>query len=151
MDGVVVLAFSVVPSENGEADVTIAVAAEPKERFNGAFAVVLLPSENPKQYYNNRKIFLFYSYKLAFSYKLPGLVVVVPRVVVAPNDNTEVVGAPKFPNEENGAVVVVGLLFVAFKLPKLVVVPPAVDDEGQVPRDDPKPNCGLLKVVKYLL
>lgn len=76
---------------------------------------------------------------------------VVPRVVVAPNDNIEVVGAPKFPNEENGAVVVVGLLFVTPKLLKLVVVPPAVGVEGQPPRDDPKPNCGLLKIVKCSL
>lgn len=57
VDGVVVLAFNVVPSENGVADVAVAVAAEPKERFNGTFAVVLLPSENPKQCCNNRKLF----------------------------------------------------------------------------------------------
>lgn len=49
MDGAVVLTFNAVPSENGETDVVAAaVALAPNERFNGAFAVVLLPSENPK-------------------------------------------------------------------------------------------------------
>lgn len=48
----VVLAFSVVPSENGEADVVVTVVEEPKERFNGAFDVVLLPSEKPKSITN---------------------------------------------------------------------------------------------------
>lgn len=43
-----VLAFNVVPSENGEADVVVTVVEEPKERFNGAFDVVLLPSVKPK-------------------------------------------------------------------------------------------------------
>jgi len=43
------LALNPVPSENGEADAATVVAVEPKERFSGAFAVVLLPSEKPKQ------------------------------------------------------------------------------------------------------
>jgi len=63
--------------------------------------------------------------------------------VLAPKDN-EVVGAPTLPNEENG-VFVVCLLAVAPKLPKLVVVDGVVED-GQPPRDVPKPNCGLLKI-----
>lgn len=41
------MTFDEVPSENGEADVAAVVAVEPKERFNGAFDVALLPSENP--------------------------------------------------------------------------------------------------------
>jgi len=68
--------------------------------------------------------------------KLPNLVVVGGTVVVAPNV-TEVGVAP---NEENG-IFIVGLLVVVFKLPKLVGV--AVDDDGQPPKDAPKPNCGL--------
>lgn len=47
MEGAVVLALNAVPSENGETDAAV-VVAELKERFNGAFDVVLLPSENPK-------------------------------------------------------------------------------------------------------
>lgn len=41
------MALNAVPSENGEAEVVAVVAVEPKERFNGVFAVVL-PSEKPK-------------------------------------------------------------------------------------------------------
>lgn len=41
---------------------------------------------------------------------------------------------------------VVDLLLVALKLPKVVVVA-AVDDAGQPPTDEPKPNCGLLKML----
>lgn len=58
--------------------------------------------------------------------KLPGLVVVVAIVVVAPNDIAEVAGVPK--------------------LPKLVEGAAAVDADGQPPADVPKPNCGLLKM-----
>jgi hypothetical protein len=43
---VVVLVFNAVPSENG--DVPAVDVEAPKERFNGAFAVALLPSEKPK-------------------------------------------------------------------------------------------------------
>jgi len=43
------LVFNVDPSENGETDATAVVAVEPRERFNGAFVVVLLPSETPKK------------------------------------------------------------------------------------------------------
>lgn len=68
----------------------------------------------------------------------------VANVVPVPNDK-DVVEVPKFPNEEKGALVV-GLMLVVPKLPKLVVVVAAVDDAGQPPVDDPKPNCGLLKL-----
>lgn len=47
MDGIVVLTFNVVPSENGEDVVVVAVG--PKERFNGVLAFTLVPSENPKK------------------------------------------------------------------------------------------------------
>lgn len=65
--------------------------------------------------------------------------------MAVPNDK-DVVEAPTFPNDENG-VLVVGLMLVVPKLPKLAVVAVAVDDAGQPPKDDPKPNCGLLKFI----
>jgi len=49
VEGATVLALNADPSENGEADVAAVVVVEPKERFNGTFVAVLLPSENPKQ------------------------------------------------------------------------------------------------------
>lgn len=55
------------------------------------------------------------------------------------------VGVPKVPNDENGALVV-GLLFVVPMFPKLVVV--AVVDDGQPPKDDPKPNGELKTSIK---
>lgn len=48
MAGVVVLVFKALPSEKGEEDVAAIGAVAPKDRFNGAFAVALLPSEKPK-------------------------------------------------------------------------------------------------------
>lgn len=48
MRGAVGFTFNAVPSENGEADVTVVVAVDPKERFNGTFDAALLPRENPK-------------------------------------------------------------------------------------------------------
>lgn len=57
----------------------------------------------------------------------------------------EVAGAFRLPNDENdafafGFTAATGLL-------KLVVVA-AVDDDGQPPRDEPKPNCGLQKNIQ---
>lgn len=49
VEGAIVLALNADPSENGEADVAAVVVVEPKERFNGIFEAVLLPSEKPKQ------------------------------------------------------------------------------------------------------
>lgn len=89
---------------------------------------------------------------MRIDWKLPGLAVADAEVVVAPNDIDEGAGAPPtLPNEGNDAVAV-GLLFVAFKVPKLVVVA-AVVDAGQPPRDVPKLNCGLFKkcTIIYLL
>lgn len=137
VDGAVVLTFNAVPSGNGDTDVVAAAALEPNERFNGVFAVALLPSEKPKGSYLIRFYILY-----TIASKLPGLVEVAAKVVVAPNEIDEVVGAFKFPNDENVGFVV-GLT-AATGLPKLDVVAAVVDD-GKPPRDEPKPNCGLLK------
>lgn len=70
------------------------------------------------------------------------MVVVVASVVAAPKDIAEVAGLPRLPNKENGVLVLVNVLLVAPKLPKLAEDAAAVDAD-QFPGDAPKPNCGL--------
>lgn len=75
------------------------------------------------------------------------MVVVVAKVVVAPNDTAEVVGVPIIIHVEYKKLGVGNIHICnaeASHLPKFTVGVVVVDD-GQPPTDDPKPNCGLLK------